>query len=182
MSELEKEVCPILKPLLSTADLNGFAVDELAAGVLARWAFKTAIVRNLGTNYRAIVPPSQFSEFYATRRIPNFTYVDLAIAHTHESLSGLQSQTLTGIVEMGDEEPIKRAISGLYNIVLGLNHALLRVVHFPMSGYTVRSELAHGRRAFRLHPNGMSGLLNEEAVVSDLFDLEVSTFFEPVTD
>jgi hypothetical protein len=174
MSQLEQRAAPILKALLAEPGALAKNIEISEATILATWAYKTAIVRNLGTNYRAIVPPAG--------SLPPGLFVDLAVDPAHQTLGAVQSQTASGMLANGDEAALEASKACFYNIVLGVGPLLFRVVHFPLLDYEVRTALAHGRTAFRLHPSANAGNVPEGCIVSGLYDFETATFFETRKD
>jgi hypothetical protein len=119
MSKLEQEVIPIFRPLLSAVTVLGTSVSAQHCSALARWAFKTAIVRNLATNYRKLVPSGHFTTLYETRTIPDDVYVDLALCPAYSKLGAVQSQTLSGVLTSGDEDLLASRRQDIYNVALG---------------------------------------------------------------
>jgi hypothetical protein len=152
MSQLESEVKPILTELISSAGSKDALLGN-EANVLALWAFKTAIVRNAGTNYRCIVPKEHYQYLYKEKKIPPGVYVDLGLCPSHSGLSALQSQTLLGFLLSEDAGAVTQLQRHLYNITLAVGPLLLRTIYFPLRGYTVLTtpSLAGGTR--RLHPS-----------------------------
>jgi hypothetical protein len=118
MSKFEQDAAPVLKPLLSATHILGVSLNADQAGILARWAFKTAIVRNLGTNYRQLVPRDHFSALHETQLPPDCVFVDLALEPSHRTLAAVQSQTALGIARPGDADALEAQMSQVYNIVL----------------------------------------------------------------
>lgn len=177
MSKLEQDVAPTIKRLLAEPSPLGGYVKAAEATALATWAMKTAIVRNLGANYRKIVPKQHYMDIFEGG-LPDYVYVDLAIDPRHRTLGAVQSQTAAGLLGVGDEEAFRAAGERLYNIVLGVGSLLFRVVYFPLRDYEIRTALAHGRNALRLHPNPKDGQLSPACVVDGLHDLETATFFQ----
>lgn len=180
MSKLERRAIDVLRPLLSTESLVGRDMTPEKCAVLAVWAFKTAIVRNRGTNYKKLVPDSHFRMLYDTRTVPEDVFVDLAVCPAHRTLGAVQSQTLAGMLTRGDEATFDEQRSRAYNICLGVGPILMRVVHLPLPGYEVTVRLAHGRRAIRLWPRPVGDVIALENFVSELWDFETSTFFDVV--
>lgn len=178
MSELECDAITVLRPLLSAPVILGSQLTTAGCVTLARWAFKTAIVRNWGTNYRMIVPAEHFALLHDKRSIAESTFIDLAVCPASRRLGAVQSQMATGLVTRGDEGMIAAALSNVYNITLGVGPLLLRVVHLPFVGYEVKSFLAGGRQALRLWPNPNAVTFSLENVVENLHDFGSSTFFD----
>lgn len=178
MSKLEREAIPVITSLLSAQPLLGTALTVDHCSTLARWAFKTAIVRNLGTNYRKLIPPHHFTAAFDRRLLPPHTFVDLAVCPSYRKLGAVQSQTISGLLTRGDEELMAERREEMYNIVLGVGPLFLRVVYLPFPGYEVKPMLARDRRALRLWPEAMGGVLSLDNVVANLFDYETSTFFD----
>lgn len=179
MSNLERDVGGVLKPLLEAPIALGTSFDASQASILARWAFKTAIVRNRATNYRKIVKDEHFEHLCGTHQLPPHTFVDAALSRSDQGLSGLQSQTLTALTETGDQRAFEAVKDSIYNILLGVGPLLLRVVHCPLPGYAVMSNLGHDRFAVRLHPwRDAHTTLDRNTLLDDLYDFETSTFVD----
>jgi len=151
MSRLETLAKPILVELISSASSKEVLLGE-EAEALAQWTFKTAIVRNAGTNYRSIVPPAHYRYLYEKKGIPPGVYVDIGLCPTHSGLSGLQSQTLSGFLLPEDSSAAAEIQRDLYNIVLAVGRLLLRTIHFPLHHYTVAIPPSFGGGVRRLHP------------------------------
>lgn len=168
MSDLETNVCPVLKSLWVEPDPVGLHLNDDDLATQAIWAFKTAIVRNAGTNYRQIVPKEHYTELYNTRGIPDNQFVDLAIFPVHRGkLGALQSQAMLCFVDPSDELLFREAKDQIYNIILGVGPVLLRIVHSPLCGYELQSDFHQGCHTFRLFPNRNTGRLGANVVVSD---------------
>jgi hypothetical protein len=152
MSELESDVKPILMELISSIDSKDKLVED-EANVLALWAFKTAIVRNAGTNYRSIVPKEHYRYLYEVRKIPPGVYIDLGLCPSHSSLSALQSQTLLGFLLPEDASATTKLQQHLYNITLAVGPLLLRTIHFPHQSYAVLASPSFESGTQRLYPS-----------------------------
>ena len=152
MSGLETRAKPILVHLMSSASSTEVLSSEDAAA-LAKWAFKTAIVRNAGTNYRSIVPRAHYRYLYEERSIPPGVFVDIGLCSTHSALSGLQSQTLMGFLKAEDVGRAAEIQRDLYNIVLAVGRLLLRTIYFPLPGYTVAVPESFRGGVRRIHPS-----------------------------
>ncbi len=152
MSQLESSAKPIIEELLSSiSSKNALLSDETK--VLALWAFKTAIVRNAGTNYRSVVPKEHYRLLYKHKEIPSGVYVDLGLCPSHSGLSALQSQTLIGSLLPEDFGVAAQAQRDLYNITLAVGSVLLRTIYFPLQRYSVVTPPSFGGGARRLHPS-----------------------------
>lgn len=176
MSSMERSAAAVLRPLLQKPSLAGEPITAKQATDLSLWAFKTAIVRNLGTNYRRVVPPWHYRHLFKHRRLPKHVVVDAAVAPSHVGLSGLQSQTLFGIVRVVDQHRIHNVQRWIYNIVLGIGPLLLRVIHLPLPGYRVFSGVSGADIAVRLS-EGISCAL-PTVFVNGLLDLESEAHYQ----
>lgn len=151
MSQLEGSVKPIVSELISSQPSKGALLAE-EAHTLAVWAFKTAIVRNAGTNYRTVIPEGHYRHLYQTKDIPPNVYVDMALCPSHAALAGLQSQTLMGFLRPEDAGLAIQVQQELYNVTLAIGPLLLRTIYFPLHGYTVATHESFIGGARRLHP------------------------------
>lgn len=175
MSELETLAKPVLVDLISPASSAEVLSFESAA-TLAKWTFKTAIVRNAGTNYRNIVPPRHYRHLYEKQSIPPGVFVDMGLCSNHSTLSGLQSQTLMGVLNVEDLGRVAEVHRNLYNIVLVVGRLLLRTVYFPLPGYTVDVPESFRGGVRRIHP-GMGCRLDFSQNFNDPMEFELHAHF-----
>jgi hypothetical protein len=140
MNDLELRAAKILKPLLAGRTVSGRVLPQQDARTLALWTFKTAIVRNLATNYRQLVPRWHYQHLHAAQSIPDCVYIDIAVAPAHRGLTSLQSQTVLGIARTNDVPLIQDLLPTTYNLIAAIGPLLLRVIHFPLPGYWVFPE------------------------------------------
>jgi hypothetical protein len=178
MSELENAAKPIIEKIAASGSLHVLTHDE--APCLALWAFKTAIARNAVSNYRKIVPASHYKYLYANRAVAPRVYVDAAICPTHKGLSGLQSQTLAGLVKHGGAAQSVLS-AGLYNVVLAVESLLMRVIYFASQGYEVLPAPDAAARVLRLHPR-TSWSDSSTETYTDYRDFALDAYFVVSTD
>lgn len=177
MSQLESSAKPIVAELILSHSSKGVLLDD-EAKVLALWAFKTAIVRNAGTNYRSIVPEEHYRHLYEQKEIPSGIYVDLGLCPSHSGVSALQSQTLIGFLLPEDSGIAAHVQRDLYNITLAVGPVLLRTIYFPLHRYTVATPPAFGGGARRLHPRAGSCPLDFSQYCKHPIDFEAHACFE----
>ena len=151
MSELEARSKPIIARLVDPPE-GAPSLSEEEASTLALWTFKSAIVRNIGTNYRRIVPAEHFRYLYENRSIPPGVFVDLGLCPTHSGLTGLQSQTLVGMMPGDRQELFETRKSQIYNVILAIGPLLLRTINVPMEGFWLLADDEAPERSVRLHP------------------------------
>lgn len=133
MSELEVKVAPIFEKLWEVGKEKYIIIDSQSCQILAQWAFKTSLTVNLASNYRRIVPQKHFSDFYESRKLPENSAVDIALAPPGNYLQWNQGQSAIGIIS-GDIEVTKamsKLISTLYVITLDISGVLLRTMWIP---------------------------------------------------
>lgn len=113
MNDLETNFKLVLDKLKS----NPKALMELTKNErqdLVKWAFKTAIVINAGTNYRKLVPISHFHHLNDHRALPKDVKVDVCFVEKDEKLRWVQSPLMYAI---GKTSQIQNA-----NEILGDNN------------------------------------------------------------
>lgn len=176
MSQLESSAKPIIAKLISSHSSKGVLLDD-EAKALALWAFKTAIVRNSGSNYRNIVPGEHYRHLYENRKIPSGVYVDLGLCPSHSGLSGLQSQTLIGFLLPEHSGMATEVQRGLYNITLAVGPMLLRTIYFPLHRYTVATPPSFSGGARRLHPSVGSCSLDFSQLCEHPINFETHAYF-----
>jgi len=134
MSKLEASVKGLIIKLMNL-DFTGHEGEIIQSliknyAILAKWAFKTAIVLNYPTNYRNIVPVEHFHELYISK-IPTGVYINLALTTNSEAINWRQSQT---IYMIGMPKNISR-LKEVYKITLQFRHLLLRVCYVPFENF-----------------------------------------------
>lgn len=99
--------------------------------VLARWAFKTAIVLNHATNYKDLVPEAHFHSLHSSK-IPEGVWINLGFANNSENITWIQDQT---VLFIGKSSEIPPEREGVYKITFQFRYLLLRICCIPFKNY-----------------------------------------------
>lgn len=175
MSELESRVAPIVQALLREVSSTTLSAED--AGLLALWAFKTAIALNAASNYRRIVPDEHFRLLYSNREVPPWVVVDAAHLRSNQRLTSAQSQHFVGVVKGDTQRALSLIETSGYNIVLGVGSVAFRVAHLPVPEHVTVADVELPNRTKRLWPSAGGIVLNRELGFSNLRDFAVALTF-----
>jgi hypothetical protein len=152
MSGLEVKVSPIFESLWEVGKERYIDLDSQSCEILAQWAFKTSLTVNLASNYRRIVPPKHFTDFYKSRELPENSAIDIALAPFDNHLQWNQSQSAIGTIsgEIEVTKALSKLISTLYVITLDIAGVLLRTMWVPTDFLEIPRANEHNVR--RIHP------------------------------
>lgn len=165
MSKLEVKVAPIFEKLWEVGKEKYITLDSQSCEILAHWAFKTSLTINLSSNYRRIVPQKHFSDFYESRKLPEYSAVDVALAPFSNNLQWYQGQsaigTVSGEIEITRAKAISKLMSKLYVITLDVAGVLLRTIWIPDDFFEIARPNEHNTK--RIYPfSGEVKLLSEK--------------------
>jgi hypothetical protein len=137
MSQLEDKVKETLNSLMNF-ELRSVDLLKEKHKDIAKWAIKTAMVLNYGTNYRQIIPRRHLRLFYKGT-IPATLFVTISFITNFDETEGdfnwIQSQDLFHIGSNTEKMIRHDRFKDMYRISMRFRHLLIKVVYTPFFNY-----------------------------------------------
>jgi hypothetical protein len=137
MSQLEDRVKTTLISLMNF-ELESIEMLKKNHKDIAKWAIKTAMVLNYGTNYRKIIPRRHLRLFY-NGIIPATLFVNISfitnIDKEESDFSWIQSQDLLHIGSDTQRMIKDVRFKDMYRISMRFRHLLIKVLYTPFFNY-----------------------------------------------
>jgi len=141
MSQLEVSVKDTLINLMNF-EPEGIQQLKEKHSLVAKWAIKTAMALNYGTNYRRIIPKRHLRMLYKGI-LPQTIFVTLSFIDGYDeegSFSWFQSQDNLHIGINTKELMQDERFKDMYRITMQFRHLLLKVVYTPFFDYKFYGE------------------------------------------
>jgi hypothetical protein len=166
MSRLENSAKDLIIGLMNM-DTEAFGSLPGNSEILAKWTFKTAIVRNYPSNYRNVVSEDHFQYLYRSE-IPRGVYINLAFtSNTEKIIQSIQSQT---VLIIGLPENYFSRLREVYKITLKFKHLLLRISYIPFEDFTQGAD-----SSIALWPR--FGRYEDLKLYKDILEFDASNYF-----
>lgn len=176
MSDLENLARPIVRRLIWPQEkIISLSSDECE--LLARWAFKTAIVINSASNYRQIIPSDHIQELNSDHSLPRNLKIDLVLSEPVNDLAWIQGQS--GFVSVSRTTIMRRLmkqISSLYVITLLVGGPIIRMSWLPRTKFKI--DKSDEVESIRIYPSPGSA----QTINAKIYSTELAEFHNVVFD
>ena len=177
MNDLEVKFNPLFKQIQNDYHkLEQLSKDERQ--IIALWGFKTALMINAGSNYRKIIPQSQYKHLFQNKQIPKNVKIDIAYIDSNDRLKWEQSNISFSIVKnyKNHKSDYNDLTKNSYLISMQLDKLGIKI-----SYYDKCKELGHELRvsrdnlSLRIWPYSKNGKFNISKKYTDISEMQYDT-------
>ena len=180
MSDIESRVKSTLIKAIASRRVDTPYLDRTESSDLSIWCFKTVLILNAADNYRSIIPKAHYRYLYDNRTIPSNVFIDMGVCPWLDALSSKQTQNLIGNLLDEDDSALENKLKHRYNIVIGIDKIVFRVVYLPLKDYWVNTDHEEKNRTVRIHPSSGKLYLNISVFYNTTKEFAMNATFQSI--